>query len=760
MKKSLLFIVVSVCFSLFVSAGNGIKIIASDAQSVTLELTFDPVQKQAHSINGQTYYKIYANKCVPVLEAGFPQVLRQAVSIAIPDAFKPRIEIINSQFEEVANTPIAPSKGSLMRNVNPETVPYVFGSAYSKNEWYPAQVSEVSTLYQLRSQNGAAISFYPVQVNPVSNLMRVYSKMIVKFTYLNKAGRAMRLNTPLVYSNEEQSLFEHRFVNVNFEKASNAKVLYTPLSEFGNLLVITAPQFISTIQPLVNWKNQKGIRTQLVSTALTGSTQASIKSYIQNYYATNPSLMYVLLVGDHEQVSSFNAGNSGSEIKWSDSKYGMITGNDWYPELMVGRFSSTNGQEIGVMVTRTLEYEKNPSIGNWWGKGVGIGSNEGYGIGDDNEPDWMHIRNIGNKLLTGAGYNQYHEFYDSSHGGNDAPGNPTSAMVINAVNGGAGIFLYSGHGSQGSCATSSYDINDILAGTNYGKYPFSLQVACNNGTFIGGTCFSEVFLRASGPANLGPKGGIASCGSSILMAWAEPMQTQDEIGDIISNQYPNLKCYTLGGLFYNGQMSMLDKYPTNTGKGVMDTWVMFGDPTCLFRSATPTNISATHATCINPGAVNFVVTTNSGPGKNVSVSQGNVVLGTAAVLSNQANVVFTQALNPNQNIDVVVTEYNKIPYIQSLPVCITTGLNTVAANTAIQMDGVCQSQLTIRFNAFQASDEAQVMIYDLQGRLVQTSSVAASDTQSISTVNLSPSVYIVKVSVNQHVLKVGKVVKE
>ncbi len=735
---------------------EGIKIIQSSDKSITLEVSFNEVKKQSVDINGNTYYKLYATNCVPVLETGYPQVLRDAVSIALPESVNPKLEILSSEFTEMNNMPLAPSKGSLTRDINPATVPYTFGEVYSKNEFYPSQITEVSSLYNLRQQNGASISFYPVQANPVTNVIKVYSKLIVKITYLNQRGKAIALNEARFYSNEEKKIMSQRFINYN-SASKTAKVLYTPINEMGSMLVISAPQFLNSILPLVEWKNQKGISTQLVSTALTGTTQTSLKNYIQSYYSNNPSLVYVLLVGDHEQVSSYNAGTAGNETKWSDIKYGMILGNDWYPELMVGRFSGSMSSEITTMVNRTLEYEKNPTLGNWWGKAIGIGSNEGYGYGDDGEADWQHMRNMSTKLIAGASYNQFHEFYDSTHGGNDAPGDPTSAMVMSAVNMGSGLFLYSGHGSQNSCATSNYDIADINASTNYGKYPFSLQVACNNGTFIGGTCFSEAFLKATGNNSLGAKGAIASCGSSILMAWAEPMQVQDEIADIISNQYPNLKCYSLGALFYNGGMSMMDKYPTS-GKNTMETWVMFGDPSCLFRSAVPAPIAATHANCIQASATSFQVSAPSGALVYAALSQNNLPLGGSLVTNNVANITINGNFNPTQNVDVTVTGYNAIPYIQSIPVCLATNLSVFdPVGSLIKIESLCDDKLTIDFDKTNLL-AISVHLYDVQGKEVKNET-ATSSVQSFDISNLRSSVYIVKIMNGNEVIRIAKTVK-
>src|SRR5690606_24663071 len=90
---------------------------------------------------------------------------------------------------------------------------------------------------------------------------------------------------------------------------------------------------------------------------------------------------------------------------------------------------------------------------------------------------------------------------------------------------------------------------------NNGKYPFVISVACNNGTFVGATCLSEAFLSAGTPAQ--PKGAIAMAASSILMAWAEPMETQDEMTNILRKIISNKEKETLEGLFNKAQIGML-----------------------------------------------------------------------------------------------------------------------------------------------------------------------------------------------------------
>lgn len=154
---------------------------------------------------------------------------------------------------------------------------------------------------------------------------------------------------------EEMELFTERFLNLTNSNA--AKTAYTQMSEYGSMLVIAIQVLQHKCSRL--WiKNQKGIRTTMVTTAATGTTGTTVKAYIQNYYNANPGLLYVLLVGDHQQINAYNAGVAGSETKWSDTYYGLLTGNDHYPELMLGRFSASTASEVTTMVERTLEMKK------------------------------------------------------------------------------------------------------------------------------------------------------------------------------------------------------------------------------------------------------------------------------------------------------------------------------------------------------------------------------------------------------------------
>jgi gingipain R len=246
------------------------------------------------------------------------------------------------------------------------------------------------------------------------------------------------------------------------------------------------------------------------------------------------------------------------------------------------------------------------------------------------------------------------------------------------------------------------------------------------------------------------------------MAWAEPMQTEDEIGDILSNQYVNNKKYTIGGLFYSGQMSMLDKYPTTTGKEVMETWVMFGDPSCMFRSQNPTPITAVHDNCYIPGSTSFSFTSSLAPASYACISQNNQIIGTAPVTTSNTTIAFTQTYNIAQGLDLTITGSNMKPYTTSLLICGPTAVSKADKSVSISIESVIRDEFVINYSDLKSAS-ITVQIFDMTGRQVASSiaSTSSNGQVRVDASALSSSVYLVSIKdENNKNLKTVKVIKQ
>jgi len=667
-----------------------------------------------------------------MLQKDAPSLPMFSESLQVPDSGAFSLEISYDSFEEYTNVEVLPSKGSLKRNINPETIPYTKGEVFNQDTFFPGTLAQLGTPYIFRQTRGVTVTFYPFQYNPITKTLRIYHNVTAKIIHQpNEIG----LNERSVSSPKRDEVFAPFYQN----HYANA-VQYQSMLEQGHLLIVCPPAYRNVVESLANWKKEKGINTSIIELTQSGIISSfDIKSLVQTQYQANPDLVYVLLIGDHEQLPTHNYGFNGEENLYSDSFYGQLEGTDFYPELFVGRFSGNLAQVL-TMVNRTLEYEISPFSGAWMTNAIGIGSNEGYGYGDDGEADWQHLRNIKTKLQA-FGYNTVHEFYEGSQGEGDSPGNPSSSMIVNALNQGAGLMNYTGHGWTEGVSTGDFTNSSVNQLTNSGKYPFVVSVACNNGTFVGNTSLCESLLCAKQGSDI--TGAIASCGSSILMAWAEPMQTQDEMTELIIQSDENTRMTTLGGLFYNGQLSMLEAYnQSNTAIEVMQTWVFFGDPTVVFRNQVSEAITAIHPEeiSINGGVISVGSNVTDA---NVTLTQNNIILYDGIMINNEIEIDLA-SFSSEEVVKVTLTKPNMTPYRGEIDVNETLSVSdfdngfSIYPNPAKDVINIKSNRADLGF--------ATLKLFDLNGRMLANYENVSLDTNySISVQNLLSGIYVLTI---------------
>jgi len=709
------------------------RLLSTNPSNLIVENTSATYISFKKNVNGIQYEDFSPVSKILMMEKDAPALPVFSKSVQLPNTGKVSIQVSYDSFEEFDALEVLPSKGSLKRNIDPNSIPYQMGDAYEQNAFFPGNLAQLGKTFVFRNTRGTTISFYPYQYNPVTKKMRVYKNITAQVvTNLNEVGSNERSSS----TQEQTSVFNLLYKNLYLNS-----VAYNPIQDEGEMLIIAPTSgYSSTLQNFINWKSEKGIRTTLVTLAQTGSTPQSIKTFIQNYYTTHPNLVYIQLVGDHENVPTHTYGLTGAnEQLWSDSYFGQLEGNDYFPELIVGRFSGSV-IEVQTMVQRTIEYETSPLTGDWMKKAIGIGSNEGDGYGDDGEPDWQHLRNIGTKLTT-FGYSTIYEFYEGTHGGNDLPNNPTSAMISAAINQGSGLLNYTGHGWTEGVSTGDYTISSVNALTNSGKYPFVISVACNNGTFAGSTSLCEAFTRVKYSGT--PAGAIASCGSSILMAWAEPMQTQDEMTElIVRSDLQNIKS-TLGGLFYNGQISMLETYNQSpTAEEVMQTWVFFGDASTVFRSQVPSSITGNHEESISISGGNLEILSNTN-GAFVSITQNNISIATSEIVNGLATVVIP-TISSTDVLKVTISKENTIPYRGEVAVN-ALGLTEFENQLVVYPNPA--SELLYISNSGNSISDATVQIFDMNGRVIfSEKNVDVFSNYSIPVSSFATGLYIIDIN--------------
>ena len=640
-QKSILFILLAFLFSFSMQAQEVQYTLMSQSSSeVVIRVDFPNYYETTPvEVNGETMYKLAMGNAYPMEELGAPELLKSAASIIVPEGVQPTVSILESNFTLVSNFNLAPSKGRLYRDINPSTIPYVKGDQYLVNGFIGDNQGVVGTPYQLRDFTGVTVTVHPFAYNPVQKELKVYQSLIVKISYSPSSETIIAKKNNVVFD----QIYSRHFIN--YKEYSNSK--YTPLTEEGELLIITPATFVTALQPLKEWKIKSGIPTTIVPTSIAGSTAAAIKTYITNYYNAN-NLAYVLIVGDHAQFPYFTL--SGQT---ADNYFTEVAGSDNYPDLLLGKLSAENVEQVTVQVNKFIGYDQGLFTQTHHASFCGIGSNEGPG--DNNEYDYQHLRIINNLLQTYT-YTSGYEFFEGSQGGLDAAGNPTASMVANALNAGVGVINYCGHGDWNLFVSSNFTNTNITQLVNYEKLPFIFSVACQNGNYVNKLCFAEVWLRAMSGGK--PTGAVGALMGTINQPWNPPMCAQDEFARVLTDATPAFTKRTLGGISFGGIMKMLDVYlDASTAR----TWILFGDPTMMVRTTVGTNITATHVTQVAVGATSVLV---SSPieGAKVTLTHDTQIIAQGVISNGTATLTLPTTLVQFDTVHVVLTKFNHNPY--------------------------------------------------------------------------------------------------
>ena len=648
----------------------GLSIVNDELVNTELEFQLPGYYRSEISIEGATYQMISAPDMTPIIKAGAPDLPKYYRSIIIPDDAHMRLDYEVLEFQDIQVANLVPSKGTLTRNINPATVAFQFGPEYSENAFYPAEIAALGDPYVMRNVRGTVVQIHPFRYNPVSGILRVYTHLRIRITADGPARLGLKSKTYTSLQRAFLPVYKSHFINY-----TPNSVLYDLPEETGRLLVITADNYFDAVLPLIDWKQTRGLPTELIRVSDVGNNAIAIFNAVQARYNSPDGLTFLLLVGDAGDVAPAIGSSGAASGAASDPSYALLDGGngDHYPDIFVGRLSANTVEQVATQVAKIIDYEAHPDPdGAWYGQAMGIASDQGAGQGDDGEADYVHMNNIRTDLL-GYGYDPVDQIYDPT---------ASAAQVSAGLNAGRGLVNYVGHGSTTSWGTTGFSNYNVNSLSNTGMLPVIFSVACVNGNFQSSTCFAEAWLRAGSAET--PTGAVAFYGSTINQSWAPPMCAEDEYIDLLCADAD----MTIGALMYSGSAQMIDEYGTD-GFDMYATWHIFGDPSMPIRTATPTNFT-------NVSAPNVLVLGSS----QLNIS-GNFSANEVACLSSHGNLIASAPLSPFGSTSLnfsplmtldtcllTLTGHNRSPWQQEIlviapegPYLIATGLQVADSLT-------------------------------------------------------------------------------
>ena len=661
-------------------ASPEVKLVSSSEQEVVVDFTLGGFNLTRVNTPNGTQNTVSVPKMAVSLEAGAPNLPHYPIPVLIGDMAEMAVVVKHEDYTDY-QVEVAPSKGNISRQVNPDDVPYTYGAMYGQNAFYPATQAHLDAPYILRDFRGQNIVVTPFAYNPVSKTLRVYHHLTISMRKVSDNGENPKTNRKkgaIKVDPETKASYSRRFINFDQSAAK-----YTYIGDSGEMLVICADQFMEGMQAFVDWKNQSGRPTTMVSvTEAGGNNDNAIKNYISGIY-NDPTrnLKFVLFVGDYEHITPHAVG-----YERSDNWFGQLEGTDRYEEIIIGRFSVQNDAHLATHVNKVLYYERDMPEGlTWTNKGLGIGE-IGAGNGHYGEDDYQHIDFIRDTLE----HYTYEQVTDLHGGG----GGASAAAISNVINSGVSIINYCNHGSETGWAVANYSNSNVNALTNGNRLPFVWSVACLCGKFnYGSECFAEAWMRATDNTTGDPTGAIGGMFSWMSQPWIPPMYGQDEMVNILT-EWHNADKYnhTFGGASAHGNMYVMDM-SGSSGYDTHDTWILFGDPSLMVRTDNPTSMNlALDPPVLMLGMSQLEINATDTPYGIACLTMDNEVIASGQIHNGTCTLTFNP-LNSVGTATLTVMGYNKLTEVIEVQVNPAEGAYVSASNLSPTFAPVNQETL-------------------------------------------------------------------
>lgn len=456
---------------------------------------------------GTTYQSVDLLSEIFTDDPGWPALPYLAKILAVPDNAGISIDIIGTG--DVRTFPdilLPPARRSWFEG-EPEPGYAESRDAYRSDRFFPENMAEVEPPSVFRDFRIARVSVYPVRYNPAKKELQVYSSIKVRVNYgpgkvVNPRTAAKKAIAPSFGKIYRSTLFNYQEVlNTQYGGREEGR-------EF--ILCIMPDDFYESFQVYAEWKRQSGIDIHVTKFFDIGGNTNNpdvIKAYIADaYHNWEYPPTYVLIVGDDgvfpKKIVTY------PDYSFPNEDYFVeIDGNDYFPEMMIGRFTNQGDYRMQVMINKFMLYEKTPNTSNtaWFKKGT-VCSNNAY------ESQKETKRFTASMMLYG-GFTSVDTLLSDGSWGYDCTVNLDD--VLDAINDGRSYLNYRGEGWSDGWHANCYNFStsDVSSLSNGEKFTFVTSIGCGVtmfDTWGANNCFGEEWIEIG--SLTAPRGGVAFVG--------------------------------------------------------------------------------------------------------------------------------------------------------------------------------------------------------------------------------------------------------
>ena len=682
----MVFIGVLAAFSAPVT-GTGLQVRHADASGVdvTLSVTdfsLSPLQAEDAGV----YQQLRLPGGGLTVDHGKPELPVRSFYVAIPQGAEIRFSYTVSEETMRMDHAIYPSQPA-----KPETGRYAVApfkkdeEFYTRNEFYPYSVVEVSPVMVMRGCRMVMVSTFPFAYNPAMQSLKIYRQIDISIDFEGGTGEFIPRRYRSIYF---QPFFDAFLINARMLEPADLSCHNRGNAQNtgADLLVVVNDLFFNEIQPLADWRRQTGIETMVVRWSEVGTTAADLRTYVSDaYYQWDLPPSFLLIVGDadHVPVNYLYSHPYHGSLTGTDHWYVAFEGSDYLPELHTGRISVENPGELTTVVNKILEYSRHPYTAENWFDDVLLAACEESGRFFVWGSETIYT------YLNANGYtcNRQYEY-------GTPPG--STQGCIDAINGGVLIANHRDHGDAqnggGSYTgwshpnfTTNHIINDLSNGP---MYPVMFSINCNSGWFDGETdtysgnyeSIGEVGIRADN------KGCVAVvCSTRVSYSGYNDELCRgfyDGMFPDFDPAYPDgssanpysTAVYKMSQVLNFGKFWMYDKYivpggcppyswtPSNDkSRAEFEMFHLHGDPTMEIWTALPTQMNVTHAAACLISQPTFTVNADQ-EGALAALTFDGEIVGRGYIMGGTAVINIDPPLVVPGTMTVTLTAHNRIPY--------------------------------------------------------------------------------------------------
>ena len=455
-----------------------------DEKTVNFQVSYGEFQSLNIEIDGEIFNKIFMDNSGLTADYGKAELPVYSYDIAVPQGADYVLNYEVSDPSIFTGYNIYPAQLP-----KPETGGFIDPSFvkdedfYSKNEFYPESVVEVTSDAIMRGCRIIRVSVYPIVYNPHTNILKKYEEVYVNVEFVGGTNEFIPERLRSIYF---QQIFDAFIINSqHIERAQLNNPTYMIRGERADLLIVVYDDFYEEILPLAEWRHVSGIETKVVKWSEIGDNSEDLCEYVQDaYYNWELPPSFLLIVGDADHVPVNYKYNHPYHYEKTGTDHWYVTfeGDDYLPELHTGRISVEDEDELNIVVEKILDYSKTPFMDVNWFDDVLLAACEEYGRFFVETSERIY------DFLDPKGYVCNRQFQ-----GGSPPG--STQGVIEAIDNGVIIANHRDHGASQNdgyaytgWSSPQFTTDTILNEIDNGRmYPIMYSLNCDSGWFDGET---------------------------------------------------------------------------------------------------------------------------------------------------------------------------------------------------------------------------------------------------------------------------------